>query len=106
MTNYDLILSTEYKYLIYLVEELNKLEVDFKKLAADRDVKLTFLLKEDISAAYDEVIKTFDRIKSQINDLDVYQLASAELEDIAKGKYAMIEDLKKYYEYFEGSIKR
>ena len=61
MTNYDLILSTEYKYLIYLVEELNKLEVDFKKLAADRDVKLTFLLKKDISAAYDDVIKTFEK---------------------------------------------
>lgn len=96
MTNYDLILSTEYKYLIYLVEELNKLEVDFKKLVAVRDVKLTFLLKKDISAAYDDVIKTFDRIKSQINDLDVYQLAYAELEDIGE----TIDQLIQYYKYF------
>lgn len=96
MTNYDLILSTEYKYLVYLVEELNKLEVDFKKLAVDRDVKLTFLLKKDISAAYDDVIKTFDRIKSQINDLDVYQLAYAELEDIGE----TIDQLIQYYKYF------
>ena len=96
MTNYDLILSTEYKYLIYLVEELNKLEAAFKKLAADRDVKITFLLKKDISAAYDDVIKTFDRIKSQINDLDTNQLASAELEDIGE----TINQLVNYYEYF------
>jgi hypothetical protein len=96
MTNYDLILSTEYKYLIYLVEELNKLEAAFKKLAADRDVKLTFILKEEVSDAYDGVIDNLDKIKSQINDLDVYQLASAELEDIGD----MINKLVNYYNYF------
>jgi len=96
MTNYDLILSTEYKYLIYLVEELNKLEAAFKKLAADRDVKLTFILKEEVSDAYDGVIDKLDKIKSQINDLDVYQLASAELEDIGD----IINQLVNYYNYF------
>jgi hypothetical protein len=96
MTNYDLILSTEYKYLIYLVEELNKLEAAFKKLAADRDVKLTFILKEDASEGYHSAIDMLDKIKSQINDLDIYQLASAELEDIGD----MINKLVNYYEYF------
>jgi hypothetical protein len=96
MTNYDSILSTEYKYLIYLVEELNKLEAAFKKLAADRDVKLTFILKEDASEGYHSAIDMLDKIKSQINDLDIYQLASAELEDIGD----MINKLVNYYEYF------
>jgi cell fate (sporulation/competence/biofilm development) regulator YlbF (YheA/YmcA/DUF963 family) len=96
MTNYDLILSTEYKYLIYLVEEVNKLETAFKKLAADRDVKLTFILKEDASEGYHSAIDMLDKIKSQINDLDIYQLASAELEDIGD----MINKLVNYYEYF------
>ena len=96
MTNYDLILSTEYKYLIYLVEELNKLEATFKKLAADRDVKLTFILKEDASEGYHSAIDMLDKIRSQINDLDIYQLASAELEDIGD----MINKLVNYYEYF------
>jgi hypothetical protein len=96
MTNYDLILSTEYKYLIYLVEEVNKLETAFKKLAADRDVKLTFILKEDASEGYHSAIDMLDKIKSQINDLDIYQLDSAELEDIGD----MINKLVNYYEYF------
>ncbi len=96
MTNYDLILSTEYKYLIYLVEEVNKLETAFKKLAADRDVKLTFILKEDASEGYHSAIDMLDKIKSQINDLDIYQLISAELEDIGD----MINKLVNYYEYF------
>jgi cell fate (sporulation/competence/biofilm development) regulator YlbF (YheA/YmcA/DUF963 family) len=96
MTNYDLILSTEYKYLIYLFEEVNKLETAFKKLAADRDVKLTFILKEDASEGYHSAIDMLDKIKSQINDLDIYQLASAELEDIGD----MINKLVNYYEYF------
>jgi hypothetical protein len=96
MTNYDLILSTEYKYLIYLVDELSKIETAFKKLAADRDVKLTFILKEDASEGYHSAIQRVDKIKSQINDLDVYQLASAELEDIGD----MINQLVNYYEYF------
>jgi hypothetical protein len=47
MTIFDLIRNKEYKYLIYLVDELSKIETAFKKLAADRDVKLTFILKED-----------------------------------------------------------
>jgi cell fate (sporulation/competence/biofilm development) regulator YlbF (YheA/YmcA/DUF963 family) len=96
MTNYDLILSTEYKYLIYLVDELSKIETAFKKLAADRDVKLTFILKEDASEGYHSAIQRVDKIKSQINDLDVYQLASTELEDIGD----MINQLVNYYEYF------
>jgi hypothetical protein len=96
MINFDLILNKEYKYLIYLVDELHKIEEAFKKLAADRDVKLSFLLREDLSNAYDDVVKTFDKIKSQINDLDATQLASAELEDIG----VMIDQLVEYYKYF------
>ena len=96
MTIFDLIRNKEYKYLIYLVEELSKLEDSFKKLATDRDVKLTFILKEDMSDAYDSAIDMLDKIRSQINDLDVYQLASAELEDIG----VMIDQLVEYYKYF------
>lgn len=96
MTNFDLIRNKEYKYLIYLVDELHKIEEAFKKLVADRDVKLSFLLREDLYEAYDDVVKTFDRIKSQINDLDATQLASAELEDIGE----MINQIIEYYKYF------
>ena len=88
--------STEYKYLIYLVDELHKIEEAFKKLVADRDVKLSFLLRENLYDAYGDVVKTFDRIKSQINDLDATQLASAELEDIGETINQIIE----YYNYF------
>lgn len=96
MTNFDLIKSREYKYLIYLVDELSKIEDMFKKLAADRDVKLTFLLADDVSNAYNSAVETLGKIKSQINDLDIQQLASAELEDIGD----MINQLINYYEYF------
>lgn len=102
MTNYDLITSKEYKYLTYICEELQTVYDSFLKLVSDRDVKLSLVLKEDFSTGYDSAIETISNVKEQINNLDVYQLASAELEDIG----AMIEDLKKYYEYFEGVSKR
>ena len=102
MKNYDLITNTEYRYLTYICEELQTVYDSFLKLVSDRDVKLSLVLKEDFSTGYDSAIETISNVKEQINNLDVYQLASAELEDIG----AMIEDLKKYYEYFEGSIKR
>ena len=96
MTIFDLIRNKEYKYLIYLVDELYKIETSFKKLAADRDVKLTFILKEDMVDAYNSAIDMLDKIKLQINDLDLFELASAELEDIV----AVIDQLVEYYKYF------
>lgn len=96
MTIFDLIRNKEYKYLIYLVDELYKIETSFKKLAADRDVKLTFILKEDMVDAYNSAIDMLDKIKLQINDLDLFELASAELEDIG----AVIDQLVEYYKYF------
>ena len=102
MTNYDLITNKEYKYLTYICEELQKVHDCFLKYVSDRDVKLSLVLRDDFSYGYNSAIETISNIKEQINNLDVYQLASAELEDIG----AMLEDLKKYYEYFEVSIKR
>ena len=102
MKNYDLITNTEYRYLTYICEELQTVYDSFLKCVSDRDVRLSLILKDDFSSGYDSAIETISNIKEQINDLDVYQLASAELEDIG----AMIEDLKKYYEYFEGVSKR
>ena len=102
MKNYDLITNTEYRYLTYICEELQTVYDSFLKLVSDRDVRLSLILKDDFSSGYDSAIETISNIKEQINNLDVYQLASAELEDIG----AMIEDLKKYYEYFEGVSKR
>ena len=96
MTNYDLILSKEYKYLVYLVDELRKIEIAFKELVADRDFKLTFLLKEDLGAAYESAIEYLDKIKSQINNLVLNELASTELEVIG----VMIDKLVEYYKYF------
>jgi hypothetical protein len=96
MTNFDLIRNKEYKYLIYLVDELSKIETAFKKLAADRDVKLTFILNEEMSDAYDSAIERVDEIKLQINDLDLFELAPAELEDMG----ATIDQLVEYYKYF------
>ena len=97
MTNYDLINNKEYKYLNYICEELQKVHNYFLKCVSDRDVKLSLVLRDDFSAGYDSAIETISKIKEQINNLDVYQLTSAELEDIG----AMIENLIKYYEYFE-----
>jgi len=101
MTNYDLITNKEYKYLTYICEELQKVNNCFIKCVSDRDVKLSLVLRDDFSDGYNSAIESISKIKEQINDLDVYQLASAELEDMA----AMIENLKKYYEYFEGVSK-
>ena len=102
MTNYDLITNTEYRYLTYICEEIQTVHDSFLKLVSDRDVKLSLVLKDDFSDGYDSAIETISKVKEQINNLDVYQLASAELEDIG----AMLEDLKKYYVYFEGEAKR
>jgi hypothetical protein len=101
MTNYDLITNKEYKYLTYICEELQKVHDCFLKCVTDRDVKLSLVLRDDFSDGYNSAIETISKIKEQINNLDVYQLASAELEDIG----AMIENLIKYYEYFEGVSK-
>ena len=97
MTNYDLITSREYRYLTYICEELQKAHNHFLKYVNDRDIKLSLILKEDFSTAYDSAIQNISEIKLKINNLDVYQLNSTELEDIA----AMIENLIKYFEYFE-----
>jgi len=97
MTNYDLINNKEYKYLTYICEELQKVHNYFLTCVSDRDVKLSLVLRDDFSDGYDSAIENISKIKEQINNLDVYKLASAELEDIG----AMIENLIKYYEYFE-----
>ncbi len=97
MTNYDLIISREYKYLTYICEELQKAHNRFLRCVNDRDIKLSLVLKEDFSTAYDSAIQNISEIKLKINNLDVYQLNSSELEDIG----VMIENLMKYYEYFE-----
>jgi hypothetical protein len=102
MKNYDLITNTEYKYLTYLCEELQKIHCCFLTLVSDRDVKLSLVLKDDFSTGYDSAIETISNVRKQINSLDVYQLASAELEDIG----AMVNDLINYYKYFEGESKR
>ena len=101
MTNYDLITNKEYKYLTYICEELQKVNTCFLKCVSDRDVKLSLVLRDDFSDGYNSAIESISKIKQQINDLDIYQLASAELEDMA----AVIENLIKYYEYFEGVSK-
>ena len=101
MTNFDLITSTEYKYLIYLCDELKKVHNYFIKCASDRDVKLSLILRDDFCNGYDSAIETISKIKEQINNLDVYQLASAELEEIGR----LINNLIEYYEYFEGLTK-
>jgi hypothetical protein len=98
MTNYDLITNKEYKYLAYICEELQKVHDCFLKCVSDRDVKLSLVLRDDFSDGYNSAIETISKIKEQINNLDVYQLASTELEDIG----AMIENLMNYYDYFEG----
>ena len=69
MTNYDFITNTEYKYLTYLCGELQKVQNCFYKCVSDRDVKLSLVLKDDFSAAYDSVIETISIIKEQINNL-------------------------------------
>jgi hypothetical protein len=97
MTNYDLITSREYMYLTYICDELQKAHKCFLKCVNDRDIKLSLILKEDFSTAYDSAIQNISEIKLKINNLDVYQLNSTELEDIG----VMIENLMKYYEYFE-----
>jgi len=101
MTNYDLITNKEYKYLTYICEELQKVHNYFLTCVIDRDVKLSLVLRDDFSDGYDSAIENISKIREQINNLDVYRLASAELEDIG----AMIENLIKYYEYFEGVSK-
>lgn len=102
MTNYDLITSKEYKYLTYICGELQVVHDCFLKCVSDRDVRLSLILKNDFSAAYVDTIEIISKIKEQINNLEVYQLASSELEDIG----AMVEDIKKYYVYFEEVSKR
>jgi hypothetical protein len=97
MKNYDLITNKEYVYLTYICGELQKAQNHFLKCVSDRDVKLSLILRDDFSAGYESAIETISKIKEQINNLDVYQLAYAELEDIG----AMIENLIKYYEYFK-----
>ena len=51
MTNYDLIISREYKYLTYICEELQKAHNRFLRCVNDRDIKLSLVLKEDFSKA-------------------------------------------------------
>jgi hypothetical protein len=101
MTNYDIIISKEHKYLIYLVDELAKRITYFDKITNDRDVKLSFLLNENLCDCYHDTILVISKIKKSINDLDINNLNSGILEGIG----AKIDSLASYIEYFEEKCK-
>jgi hypothetical protein len=96
MNNYDMITSKEYRYLIYLCEELGKVYNSFLCLVEDRDIKLCLVLNEDFGSAYDSAIGEVGNIRLLIDGLDVTTLDSLELDVIGK----RVDNIVDYYDYF------
>lgn len=95
-----LVNSKEFKYLTYIIDELNKLEQLYIKLMSDRDVKLTFVLDTYTHTCYTSALESIDNLKTQINDLDIYNLVPKDLDEIA----VLINDLGIYFDYYKSKL--
>ncbi len=98
MTLYELLKDKQYNYLVYIAGELRKLENEIRKL--DRDSKLKLLLYPDLCEGYNSLLYEFNKIVDTINNLDVYDLSTEDLEKAAD----LSNQLFKYFEYIEEQI--
>jgi hypothetical protein len=98
MSNYDVIRSKEGKYLIYLIEELSKLEDSIEKYFKKRSFKLNLLLEKNSQEFKDIISKELEKIKIEINDIPFDKPSVQKMEQISN----KINDLVNYYSSYVG----
>lgn len=72
----------ELEYFLYLIEHLNKAELEYKELVNDRDFKLKLILIEDFDDANKYFVSSFEEYKNEINKLAINKLDAKELDDL------------------------
>ena len=95
MTNYNLLISPEFKYLSYLSNEVERLKEIIDKSLTDRDTKLNLILDENYSRVIEEIDRVMNSLIHDINKIDIYNINRDELEIT----YDKVTKFAKYCEY-------
>jgi uncharacterized protein YgfB (UPF0149 family) len=105
--NYDLLNSPEIQYIIYVIQQVQKLKQKIENHFSKRDSKLNLLLDENYSDVKKEADKGLKEIIDFINNLDIYNLDRNVLD---KELHSFIEDTKindliNWWDYVEEELK-
>jgi hypothetical protein len=97
MNNYNLLNTSELKYLQEIIKQFKKLDDDCWEYFKNRDIRLELILNEDYSKFKIELDKEIGDLKDLINNINIYQLEVNLLEKLAK----KINQLHQWWEYFK-----
>lgn len=104
MTNYELFNSQGYKYMIYLAEQIIKLENDIKKyFSKDRDMKLRLLIDEDLPKLKEHIEENLNQIITSFNQLEIDKMNVIDFEkrDTIKELESIADNLNSLIKYFD-----
>lgn len=83
----------ELEYFLYLIEHLNKAELEYEKMESERDFKLKLILIKD----FDDINKyfklCFNEFKNEINKMVLNKLVVKELEDLGSRMDSFINEI-------------
>ena len=91
----------EFQYFLYLIEHLNMLELEYKKLINDRDFKLQLILIEDFDDANKYFLSSFEGYKNEINKLAINKLVVKELDDLGSRIDAFMNEMNVVFQLVE-----
>lgn len=98
MNNYDIIRSEEVKYLIYIIEELSRLENIIENYFKKRNSKINLLLKEECQLFKDITTTEIEKIKNDINKIPFDKPNIKQMEEIS----SKMNDLVNYFSSYVG----
>lgn len=98
MNNYDIIRSEEVKYLIYIIDELSRLENIVENYFKKRDSKINLILKGECRLFRDITTTEIEKIKNEINKIPFDKPNVNQMEEISK----KINDLVNYFNSYVG----
>lgn len=74
----------EFEYFIYMIEQVNTLELEYKKIINERDSKLKLILLSEFDKANTHFLYCFENFKSEINNMALNKLEVKQLEELAQ----------------------
>jgi len=74
----------EFDYFLYLIEELNDLELQYKEVINQRDSKLKLILYNDFDKLNNHFLSCFENYKADINKMALDKLVIEEMEELGR----------------------
>jgi len=91
----------EFQYLLYLIEHLNMVELEYKELVNGRDFKIKLILIKDFDDANKYFVSSFEVYKNEINKLAINKLVAKELDDLGSRIDVFINEMNVVFQQVE-----